>query len=196
VAEGAWGGGAAVFSALGELDRLVFYTLPGVALLAYLALAKGSLPKKRLPRFSKGDIPSLILGFPGLALMGLLTSLGGAAFEGPGGFQGFEPPANWPGWVILFLSCLGTGCLEESFFRFYLFRKLEIPLQGEWKSIIFSSLLFAVCHVYEGPWGAFNALCAAFLLSFLYLRTKSLPGIAAAHGFYNLFVYIFTARVY
>jgi len=50
-------------------------------------------------------------------------------------------------------------------------------------------VLFSLCHVYEGPWGILNAVLAGIILSLLFIRFRSLHGIAWAHGAYNIFVY-------
>jgi membrane protease YdiL (CAAX protease family) len=89
----------------------------------------------------------------------------------------------------MILSCLGTGFLEESFFRFYLFNKLDNRFTGERARLLLSTVLFALCHIYEGPWGVLNAAMAGCFLSILFLKYRSLYGIAAAHGFYNILVY-------
>jgi membrane protease YdiL (CAAX protease family) len=99
------------------------------------------------------------------------------------------PPSGAASWIVLAISCFSTGYLEESFFRFYLLRKLEntLPL---WASFFMGVTLFSFCHFYEGLWGILNAVSAGIFLSFLFIRFKSLHGIAWAHGAYNTFVYI------
>jgi membrane protease YdiL (CAAX protease family) len=54
-------------------------------------------------------------------------------------------------------------------------------------------LLFSVCHLYEGPWGFLNAAISGILLAFIFLRYRSIHGIALAHGLYNVFVYAMNA---
>ncbi|MFP3041644.1 CPBP family intramembrane metalloprotease [Treponema primitia] len=90
----------------------------------------------------------------------------------------------------MILSCLSTGYLEESYFRFYLFTRFKQGGVSPVKAMIVSSILFALCHVYEGPLGALNALLAGLLLFFIFSRRRSLHGIAWAHGAYNIFVYV------
>jgi membrane protease YdiL (CAAX protease family) len=95
--------------------------------------------------------------------------------------------------AVMILSCLGTAYLEETYFRFYLFRQLG--KSGPAKAALVSSLLFALCHLYEGPFGALNAFLAGLLLFYIFTRSRSLHGIAWAHGAYNIFVYIMAALV-
>jgi membrane protease YdiL (CAAX protease family) len=129
---------------------------------------------------------ALLIGFPGLIFIGTVLALVSSLAAGFPSPQ-VEAPGDAPGWTVMVLSCLGTGFLEESFFRFYLFNKLDNI--GERKRIVLSTLFFALCHVYEGPWGVLNAALAGSFLSVLFLKYRSLYGVAAAHGFYNIFVY-------
>jgi membrane protease YdiL (CAAX protease family) len=90
----------------------------------------------------------------------------------------------------MILSCLGTGYLEESYFRYYLLIKLEIPVPNAAMRAALSTALFSLCHMYEGPWGILNAVIAGLFLSALFVRFRSLHGVALAHAFYNMFVYV------
>ena len=180
--------GTIPFSAIRELSQTLHYTLPALALIWYLILKKKSLsfsPGKLKP--DRKDAYSFLFGFPGLILIGagislIITRL---SLSSPQELQG---PYNIPGWITLIFSCLGTGYLEESYFRYYLLRKLEERV-SKIPRVIFSVLLFALCHAYEGPWGILNAALAGLLLSFLFERCRSLHGIALAHACYNALVY-------
>jgi membrane protease YdiL (CAAX protease family) len=101
-----------------------------------------------------------------------------------------EPPGNVLGWIIMAFSCIGTGYLEESYFRYYLLTKLQTRLPSPAARMIISTVLFSFCHIYEGPWGILNAVLAGLFLSMLFIRYRSIHGIAWAHGAYNIFVYI------
>jgi membrane protease YdiL (CAAX protease family) len=142
---------------------------------------------------NKGDLHSFILGFPALALIGLTLSLLISFFSGPASPPRIEAPASAVGWIVMVHSCIGTGYLEESYFRFYLLKKmtnLTYGTRGMVIRIAISALLFAFCHVYEGPWGIANAILAGVALSVLFERYQALHGIAWAHGAYNIFVYV------
>jgi membrane protease YdiL (CAAX protease family) len=89
----------------------------------------------------------------------------------------------------MLFSCLSTGYLEEGFFRFYLLSKLGETGIKNGTLVFVSTLLFSVCHIYEGPWGMLNAVLAGTFLSLMFLHFRSLHGIALAHGLYNAFVY-------
>jgi membrane protease YdiL (CAAX protease family) len=132
------------------------------------------------------------MGFPALIITGLVLALLISLFSGPSLPPRIEPPASASGWIVMFFSCVGTGYLEESYFRFYLLKKLAEITSGMAGMIIriaLSTALFSICHLYEGPWGITNAALAGTVLSVLFERYGALHGIALAHGGYNAFVY-------
>lgn len=186
------------FSALRELGRTITYTIPSLALLWYLILDKKPISKEylsllNLKRFQKQAIISFAAGLPGLITIGLFISFLISLFIQAKGLPPppkVEAPHNAWGWIIMVLSCIGTGYLEESYFRYYLLTKLTNLLLNPAKRVILSTFLFSLCHIYEGPWGILNALLAGILLSVLFVRYKSLHSIAWAHAGYNAFVYV------
>jgi len=192
------GGETIPFSALRELGRTLTYTVPSLALLWYLIL--GKKPKKikyfsdlNLKKTIKRAFIPFIAGLPGLIIIGLSISFLIAFFIQAKGLPSppkVEAPRNPLSWTVMVLSCIGTGYLEESYFRYYLLTKLKNLLITPVKMIILSTILFSVCHIYEGPWGILNATLAGILLSLLFIRYKSLHGIAWAHACYNIFVYV------
>jgi membrane protease YdiL (CAAX protease family) len=177
------------FSPWEALSRIFLYQLPALALVWYLLLRTKSLREWGITLPRRKDLLPGLLALPGLLLIGLTISLVIPLFnyieEGPK----IESPSLPAGWLMLILSCLVTGYLEESFFRFYLSVRLEGAGLAPVKITLLSVLLFSVCHLYEGPWGTLNATLAGVLLSLLFLRYRSLHGIALAHGLYNIFVY-------
>lgn len=184
------------FSIHQELIRLFVYTIPALALILYLhqrpVRSAICIPKPRLT-----DLRVLMLCLPGLILLGfgvsILSALTAVIFA-DSFFIPLSPhveaPGSPPAWLAMAISCLGTGYLEESYFRFYLLSRLEDAGIGKGKSIFFSTLLFSCCHIYEGPWGILNAALAGLGLSVVFVKYRSLHGIAWAHGGYNGFVYI------
>ncbi|MDR1443634.1 MAG: CPBP family intramembrane metalloprotease, partial [Treponema sp.] len=101
-----------------------------------------------------------------------------------------EGPGNITGLAALVFSCVSTGYLEEGYFRYYLEEKTGELGLGPRAFLLISVVLFSFCHVYEGPWGTMNSVLAAVILALIYIRFHSLHGIALAHGFYNLVVYL------
>jgi membrane protease YdiL (CAAX protease family) len=177
------------FSAERELVRILVYNIPSFTLIWYLLLQKKSLKAWGIGLPGKQDLLAGFCALPGLLLIGLTISVVSPFFAGIPAGAGLAAPGGLPGWVVMVVSCITTGYLEESFFRFYLLAGLRDLGIGTGKLVCLSVLLFSLCHVYEGPWGALNAVLAGTLLSFLFLHFKSLHGIALAHGFYNAFVY-------
>ena len=165
----------------------LFWRIPACILILLL------LDKKPVFRLKK-DFFVLAAAFGALCLAGILVSLAAA-------ITGFLPPAEIQapsgitGWTAAILFSLCIGFLEEIYFRIYLVQKIiEInPEQTRFSiasAYFISSLIFALCHFYEGPWGIINALLAALVLSAAYHKSSSFFGIAAAHGLYNVFVFL------
>jgi membrane protease YdiL (CAAX protease family) len=189
-------GEAGAFSEIDTMFRIIMYILPSLALVWYLqikarGLADWSLGLKELgigfPK--KRDIGVAVLAFPALTFVGATISLVSPHFaELPVGPK-FLPPDSGIAWAILVLSCFSTAYLEESYFRFYLLSKREEMGLGQHRAVLVSTLLFAFCHVYEGPWGFLNAALSGVLLAFIFLRFRSLHGISIAHAMYNILVY-------
>jgi membrane protease YdiL (CAAX protease family) len=180
----------APFSWVRELSRTLSYILPALALIWYMILTKKSLrfsARKLKPKIN--DAFSFFWGFPGLIVIGVGISLIVTRVS-PFSVPGVQAPVNAAGWIVMVFSCIGTGYLEESFFRFYLLQKLKEWVPFTPVRLIFPVLLFALCHAYEGPWGMLNAVLAGLLLSIVFERYRALHGIAIAHAFYNVFVYI------
>ena len=181
------------FSILHELSRTLTYTIPALALLWYLMSDKNGFSALKDEKPSLWDTISFAVGLPSLIIIGLGISFLVTQFSGYPNLAPppmVEPPVNLWGYIVMVLSCLGTGYLEESYFRYYLLTRLENSVPQLILRIIFSTTLFSLCHFYEGPWGILNAVLAGILLSVLFTRFRSLHGIAWAHGAYNIFVYV------
>jgi len=184
------------FSVLRELGRLLTYTLPSLALLLYLiyrAKPRGaatepvSLLKAAAP--TRRDALPFVIGLPGLIIIGLFVSFLVSRFAPIAAPFRVEGPSSLYGWIVMILLCLGTGYLEELYFRYYLLSKLEKIVASPALRVAFSTLLFALCHAHDGLWGVLNAALAGVFLSALFLRYRSIHGIALAHAGYNVFVY-------
>jgi membrane protease YdiL (CAAX protease family) len=182
-------GGIAAFSATAEIAHIVLYNIPSLALVWYLLLKVKSAKEWGVTLPGKKDLLPFALSLPALVLIGLTISVGSRIFEAaPSVFQ-LAPPQDAVSWSILSLSCISTAYLEESFFRFYLLSKREEMGLGPHRAVVVSTLLFSLCHIYEGPWGFLNAALSGILLAFFFLRFRSLHGIACAHALYNMLVF-------
>ncbi|MDR2535804.1 MAG: CPBP family intramembrane metalloprotease [Treponema sp.] len=183
------------FSTSRELIRLFTYTIPGLALIWYF-LCKRQTEEADIPKPGFADLRAFMVCLPGLILAGFgvssLAFLGEHIFGGSIGLPQsplVKAPESLSAWLVLGASCLGTGYLEESYFRLYLLRRLKQAGLTQGKSIFFATLLFSWCHLYEGPWGVLNAVLAGLGLSLVLVKQRTFHGIAWSHGGYNAFVY-------
>jgi membrane protease YdiL (CAAX protease family) len=177
------------FSVNRELNRILIYNIPSFALIWYHLLMVKKLGEWDVARPRFRDLKAFLIGFPGLILTGFIISLISPLFTDLPGTPMVEAPGSVLGWFVMVLSCLSTGYLEETYFRFYLFMKFRASGLDDERGIFISVLFFSFCHMYEGPWGTLNAALAGFLLSFIFMKQRALHGIAFAHGLYNVFVY-------
>ena len=177
------------FSVNRELARIFLYNIPSFALIWYLMLQKKNLRAWGLGFPGRKDFFSLLVTFPGLVLIGLAISLISPLFTDLPPGPGIGAPENFAGWAVMLFACISTGYLEESFFRFYLLAIPGGPGMKPGRLVFVSTLLFSLCHAYEGPWGILNAVLAGTFLAQVFLHHRSLHGIALAHGFYNAVVY-------
>jgi membrane protease YdiL (CAAX protease family) len=172
-----------------ELSRILGFTVPALVLIGYLLVLRGG--RARLPgRPRSRDFLSLAIALPGLLGLGLFISLISSVFSVGNTALTVEAPKGLLAVIIMFLSCLSAGYLEEFYFRYYL--SLRFRQAGLRDSLVMglSVLLFSLCHIYEGFWGALNALLAGILLFLVFKKYRALHGIAWAHGLYNAFIYL------
>ncbi|MDR0501705.1 MAG: CPBP family intramembrane metalloprotease [Treponema sp.] len=188
------GEGQAVFSIFTELTRMLLYNIPSLALIWYLLLkAKRIKDWDIMP--GKRDIISVIIALPCMLITGYSIAYVSSRIGGASAQVSLSTPPDTAGWVILSISCLTAAYLEESFFRFYILsRRSKLNLSAAW-ALIVSVALFSICHIYEGPWGFLNAVISGTVLSVVFLRYKSLHGIAIAHWFYNFSVYAVSSTI-
>ena len=185
--------GPVEFSASIEIGRLLLYSIPSLILLWYLMLKAKSLEEWGMEPPRARDALAAGLAFPALLLIGLTISFVSPHFSDIPAAPRFLPPQTAVSWAILSFSCIISAYLEESYFRLYLIsRRKEMGL-GLHRAVLVSTLLFSICHAYEGPWGFLNAALSGVLLAFIFVRFRSLHGIAIAHALYNIVVYVLGA---
>ncbi|MDR3130608.1 MAG: CPBP family intramembrane metalloprotease [Treponema sp.] len=173
-----------------ELSRILLFTLPALALIVYLLILRGG--KARLPGSPHSrDFLSLALALPGLLGLSFLISMSSSIFFISPPALPVEAPKGLPAIIVMFLSCLSTGYLEEFYFRYYLSLRFKQAGLTDPFVISLSVFLFSLCHIYEGLWGAMNAFLAGILLSLVYKKYRAVHGIAWAHGLYNAFIYLY-----
>jgi membrane protease YdiL (CAAX protease family) len=185
---------AAGFSSRVELIKIFLYCIPSLALIWYLLLRVKNVKEWKI-KPCKNDLISFFITLPCL----IITGFGIAYISTYVGESNIQVMLNFPStgfeWVILGFSCILAAYLEESFFRFYILsRRDELKLNAV-PAMAVSVALFSICHIYEGHWGFLNAFLSAVILAFVFLRYNALHGIAAAHGLYNIAVYIINAML-
>jgi len=178
------------FSAFTELARIFLYNIPSLALVWYLLLKEKSLKEWGITLPGKKDLIPAVMTPPALILIGLAISIASRHFDEISSGSRFLPPPGFIPWIILIISCISTAYLEESFFRFYLLSKREEMGLSPHRAVLVSVVSFSLCHMYEGPWGFLNAVLSGIVLAFIFLRFRSLHGIAFGHALYNVLVYV------
>jgi len=189
---GSFSGGTAepaAFSVTALIAKTFLYTIPSIALIWHLMIKSWKVEYWIL-RPGRKDLFSGIITLPCLLITGFSITLI-SVYVGTASVQtAFPAPSSITEWIILCFSLMCAAYLEESFFRFYLLSgRQEMNLNAP-SALAFSVLLFSVCHIYEGPWGFLNSVISAVILGFIFLRYQSLHGIAVAHGFYNIIIYV------
>ncbi|MCL2211418.1 MAG: CPBP family intramembrane metalloprotease [Treponema sp.] len=185
------GAEAAVFSVRSEVVKLLFYCIPALALIWHLIIKSWKI-EYFLIKPGRKDLTSGLITFPCLLIIGFSVTAAASIIGGTQA-QVIQSPSTAVEWVTLCVSCFLFAYLEESYFRFYILSKREELNLSPQAALIFSTALFSICHIYEGPWGFLNAVISGTFLCFIFLRYNSLHGIAIAHGLYNISVYILNA---
>ena len=177
------------FDVTEEILRVFLYDLPAFLLILLFAFRSRS---PSIIGFMKPGIADVAISGVVLAML-TLVALGGDALSSllDPAVEGsiVYPPDTLPTWIALLLGCIATGYLEETYFRAYLLTHLKELGVADVPAIATSVALFALCHIYEGPWGAFNAVLAGLVFSLAYRFRRSVHGPAWAHAAYNALVY-------
>jgi CAAX protease family protein len=98
-------------------------------------------------------------------------------------------PVNRREWVGVLLALLPAAALEELLFR-------SLPLGGlawlvpPWWLLWPLALLFGLLHWPQGSWGVVGTAITAVLLSLLFLATRSIWALLAAHYTMNVFQFV------
>jgi hypothetical protein len=126
-----------------------------------------------------------------LTLTGLSWVMAKAGLEIPSEIE-FLIPKDFKGRILWVVVSVTAGFCEEVAFRGYLMTRLRLLTKSNSWVIptIVSSLVFGICHSYQGIAGFILISIYGVLFSLLYIRTGSLwPGIIA-HFFQDV-MYIF-----
>jgi membrane protease YdiL (CAAX protease family) len=92
----------------------------------------------------------------------------------------------WPALVLI----IGTGLLEELIFRGIL-QATAGEVFGRWLGIGYVSLLFGLLHSgYRSPPDVIFVIGVALFFAVVVARTRSLTGVAVAHGLTNVMLFL------
>lgn len=152
---------------------------------------RGSAHRFGWVRPSPRDAITALAGIAGTWLVvGVISVVAGALTGTPGGAAArvewsFDRPELIP---LVLVSTLAIGYREEVFYRAYIADRAAEARVNPRPALALGAALFAAGHLYQGIMGFVIALAIGLFLGELYLRTRSLHGIAVAHGIYNLLV--------
>lgn len=102
-------------------------------------------------------------------------------------------------WLSFATAVVSGAFCEETCYRFALVDFGKEVFNGGKKGIIwevFSCVVFALGHSYQGILGIFNAFCSGIVLRMLFIKTRSIFTSIAVHAIYNfltalLYIFIF-----
>jgi membrane protease YdiL (CAAX protease family) len=192
------------FSAFDELFQIFAFYIPALALVLYFCFQHTPDSPVTQKYFTNDTIffashlkfsAGVILCAAGLLLIGAFTILAENLFAETEYFSNvFTPlvkaPAGFLAVFVMIVSCIIAAYFEESFFRVLLYRRLLASSLQKLPAVLIASLLFAVCHAWQGFWGVADAFLSGIFLAFLFDIKKSLHMIALSHALYNIVVYL------
>ena len=162
---------------------------PGVA-----ATAHGEHPAYRVVGFDlrkplqdtvRGAALAAAIGLPGLALyaaakaIGINTTVAAANLAGA-----------WWTIPVLVLAAAQNAILEEVVMVAYLFRRWAQAGWNQWTIIVVSALIRGSYHLYQGFGGFVGNLAMGLVFGWIYLRTKRIGPLVAAHIILDLFAFV------
>jgi membrane protease YdiL (CAAX protease family) len=95
---------------------------------------------------------------------------------------GLQTPPKWepPIWAMA-ITVLRAGVTEELFYRGFALTRLRTLTGSTWASVALTVIPFALFHYRQGPAGILIAGSAALVLSFIFLKRRSLPAVMLTH---------------
>lgn len=132
-------------------------------------------------------IVALLASWVTVGLVSLAAGLIGAQTES------MQPAVSWTFdrhelLPLALVSTLAIGYREEIFFRAFIADRAEEAGVDARLALGVAALVFALGHIYQGLAGFVVSLTIGLVLAAVYYRTRSLHGVAVAHGLYNLLV--------
>ena len=95
---------------------------------------------------------------------------------------GLQTPPAWspPLWAMA-ITVLRAGVTEEVFYRGFALTRLQGMTGSTWMAVVLTVIPFALFHYRQGPAGILIAGMAALVLSFIFLKRRSLPAVILTH---------------
>ena len=95
---------------------------------------------------------------------------------------GLQTPPKWepPIWAMA-ITVLRAGVTEELFYRGFALERLRTLTGSTAAAVVLTVIPFALFHYRQGPAGILIAGSAALVLSFIFLKRRSLPAVMLTH---------------
>ena len=90
--------------------------------------------------------------------------------------------------VLIFADCLAIGLYEELACRGYLIPRIETLFGSTWKSILFSSILFALLHISKGITGVVTSGLLGVIWGIAFCATRRIWPVVIAHALWDYVV--------
>ena len=169
--------------------QLLAISIPQILLVAWLpeASTPGFAGRMGWIRPSRTDVVPTVVGFIAAWVAGIAVSIVATAIAGPDAFVGgvdwvFDRYELTP---LVLVSTLAIGYREEIFYRAYLANRAQ-DLGVEPRALLYAAVLvFGLGHLYQGVAGFLISAVIGAVFVELYLRYRSLHGIAIAHALFN-----------
>ncbi|MFM7014133.1 MAG: CPBP family intramembrane glutamic endopeptidase [Actinomycetota bacterium] len=176
----------------------IVFGLAPVALVLYLLWRDGGSPFKLIgfdfakpsQDFIRGVLLAASIGIPGLGLYVASRVLGLSSQVIPADLASY-----WWTIPILLLAAAKAAALEEVVVVGYLFKRLSELGLGSWSQIIFSALLRASYHLYQGFGGFLGNLVMGAVFGWLYQRWGRVMPLVFAHFLLDAAIFVGYAAV-
>ncbi|MGJ9412416.1 CPBP family intramembrane glutamic endopeptidase [Aeromicrobium sp. CF4.19] len=150
-----------------------------------LVRGMGLTDARPLRALAHGAGLAAVIGIPGIGVYLLGRALGVTA-------EILTVPENVYWWtiVILVLSALQNGLLEEVVVVGYLFTRLGQLGWGQWQIIVTSAALRGTYHLYQGFGQGLGNFIMGLVFGWWYLRTKRVLPLVIAHTVLDVFAFV------
>lgn len=132
-----------------------------------------------------GVLVALVVALPGIGIYLAGRALGLGVAVDPAGLDEY-----WWTVPVLLLSAFRAGALEEILVLGYLFARLGDLGWGRWSIIVFSAVLRASYHLYQGFAGFVANLLMGLFFGWLYSRSRRVIPFVTAHFLIDAVVFV------